>query len=87
MAEKQTRVAMTSGGLEPVADADGKSVHSPFASAFIKALQDNDVVVDGTTLFNNIRRPVMLSAQQTPAYSDVRGAGHEGGDFLFVRKK
>jgi hypothetical protein len=29
----------------------------------------------------------MLSAQQTPAYSDVRGAGHDGGDFLFVRKK
>ena len=87
MADKQTRVAMTSGGLEPVADADGKSKHSPFASAFIKVLRDNDVVIDGTTLFNNIRRPVMLSAQQTPAYSDVRGAGHEGGDFLFVRKK
>ena len=86
MAEKQTRVAITSGGLEPVADAESGGSHSPFAKAFIEALRGNDVVVDGTTLFNAIRRPVMLSVQQTPVYSDVRGAGHEGGDFLFVRR-
>ena len=87
MAEKQTRVALVSGGLEPVADAEGKSGHSPFAKAFITALRENDVVLDATTLFNTIRRPVMVAAQQTPQYSDVRGAGHDGGDFLFVRKK
>jgi hypothetical protein len=29
----------------------------------------------------------MVVAQQTPQYADVRQAGHEGGDFLFVRKK
>ena len=86
MAEKRARVALVSGGLEPVADADGKSTHSPFAKAFIDALRENDVIIDGTTLFNNIRRPVMVTAQQTPAYSDVRNAGHDGGDFLFVRK-
>ncbi len=28
----------------------------------------------------------MLGAPQTPEYSNVRFAGHEGGDFLFVRK-
>jgi hypothetical protein len=28
----------------------------------------------------------MVSANQTPQYSDVRDAGHDGGDFLFVRK-
>jgi len=86
MAEKRTRVALVSGGLEPVADADGKKNHSPFAQAFIDVLRGNDVVIDGTTLFNNLRRPVMVAAQQTPAYSDVRNAGHDGGDFLFVRK-
>ena len=86
MAEKRARVALVSGGLEPVADADGKSTHSPFAKAFIDALRENDVIIDGTTLFNKIRRPVMVTAQQTPAYSDVRNAGHDGGDFLFVRK-
>jgi len=30
---------------------------------------------------------VMLSADQTPEYSDVRRAGHDGGDFLFVRRR
>lgn len=86
MASKWTRVAITSGGLEPVAD-NGVGGHSPFAKAFIDTLRDNDGVIDGTQLFSKMRRPVMLAAKQTPQYSDVRGAGHDGGDFLFVRKK
>ncbi|MCH7832833.1 MAG: caspase family protein, partial [Proteobacteria bacterium] len=86
MAEKWTRVAITSGGLEPVADKGGGG-HSPFAKAFIDALEDNNAVMDGTQLFSKMRRPVMVAAEQTPQYSDVRGAGHDGGDFLFVRKK
>ncbi len=85
MAKKQARVALTSGGLEPVMDSGGGD-HSPFARPFIAALKRNDVVMDGTTLFKEVRRPVMLSANQTPEYSDVRNAGHDGGDFLFVRR-
>ena len=87
MATKRARVAITSGGLEPVADASGKSNHSPFAKAFINTLKGNNAIMDGTTLFNTIRRPVMMATEQTPAYSDVRNTGHDGGDFLFVRKK
>jgi hypothetical protein len=34
-----------------------------------------------------MRRPVMVAAEQMPEYSDVRNADHDGGDFLFVRKK
>ena len=85
MASKWTRVAMVSGGLEPV--ADGTDSHSPFAKALIGALQSNPAVMDGTQLFDKVRRPVMLAARQTPQYSDVRQAGHDGGDFLFVRRK
>ena len=33
-----------------------------------------------------MRRPVMVNANQTPEYFDVRNAGHDGGDFLFVRR-
>ena len=73
MAEKWTRVALVSGGLEPVSDGTGD--HSPFAKALIAALRSNKAIMDGTQLFN-----------QTPQYTDVRQAGHEGGDFLFVRK-
>ena len=86
MARKRTRVALTSGGLEPVADA-GSGSHSPFATAFIDVLKANTSVMDGTGLFSQIRRPVMLGANQTPQYADVRNAGHEGGDFLFVRRR
>ena len=42
--------------------------------------------MDGTELFEQVRRRVVLNADQTPEYSDIRHAGHEGGDFLFVRK-
>ncbi len=86
MASKQARVALVSGGLEPVSDKGGGG-NSPFARAFLDALRSNKNVIDGTRLFIQIRRPVILNTQQTPQYSDVRNAGHEGGDFLFVRKK
>ena len=84
MSRKKARVVITSGGLEPV--EDGKSVHSPFARAFLQALSENNSVIDGAKLYSVIRRPVMVSSDQTPQYSDVRRAGHDGGDFLFVRR-
>ena len=85
MSQTKTRVVITSGGLEPV--EAGKGEHSPFARAMLHALNDNDNIIEGSSLFNKIRRPVMLAADQTPQYSDVRRAGHDGGDFLFVRRK
>ena len=86
MAAKWARVAITSGGLEPVADKGGGG-HSPFAKAFLDALKGNNAIMDGTQLFSRMRRPVMLATEQTPQYSDVRNAGHDGGDFIFVRTK
>jgi len=76
---------MASGGLEPVADEGGKGRHSVFATALMEALNSNQGVLDATRLFSQIRRPVMLNTDQTPEYSDIRKAGHDGGDFLFVR--
>ena len=86
MSRRRARVVITSGGLEPVADNSG-SGHSPFTDAILKTLGDNNGILDGNSLFNAIRRPVMLNADQTPQYSDVRKAGHDGGDFMFVRKR
>jgi hypothetical protein len=85
MSCKKARVVLTSGGLEPVEDGNG-STHSPFATALLAALEENKSVIDGTSLFNVIRRPVMVNANQTPQYSDLRRAGHDGGDFLFIKK-
>lgn len=85
ISQKKTRSVISAGGLEPVIDSGGQDLHSVFASAFLIALSENTNIIDGTQLFNKIRRPVMLNSDQTPEYSDIRKAGHEGGDFLFVR--
>ena len=86
MVRKRGRTALVSGGLEPVTDS-GSGGHSVFAGAFLAALRENTGVIDGQTLYQTIKRPVVLNAHQTPQYSDIRLAGHEGGDFVFVRKR
>ena len=86
LAQKRARTALVSGGLEPVEDAGGGK-HSVFAKAFLDALMTNTGVVDMSQIFSSMRRQVVLSAQQTPQYSDIRQVGHEGGDFIFVRRK
>jgi hypothetical protein len=87
ISNKRARSVLSSGGLEPVVDSGGAGHHSVFASAFIAALLENDSIMDGTQLFSHLRRPVMLNSDQTPEYSDLRKAGHDGGDFIFVRKR
>jgi ankyrin repeat protein len=86
IAQKRSRTVLTSGGLEPVSDSGGGKEHSVFAKAFLTTLQENRDVLDGQQLFNLVRRLVILNAAQTPEYTDMRYAGHEGGDFLFVRQ-
>jgi len=84
LALKRSRTTLVSGGLEPVSDGGGQNNHSVFTSALLNILKSNNSLLDGSTLFTKIRRPVILNADQTPEYGDVRKAGHEGGDFLFV---
>ena len=83
--QKKARTVLTSGGLEPVSDVGGGN-NSVFASSFLNALSNNDGVLDGNQLFSIIRKQVMLNSDQTPEYGDIRKAGHDGGDFLFVRQ-
>jgi hypothetical protein len=87
MAARRTRVVISSGGLEPVSDSGGTRGHSVFASAFLEALRGNETVIDGSAVFSRVRRPVMTNADQIPEYSDIRKAGHDGGDFLFVPRR
>lgn len=83
VSEKRSRTAIVSGGLEPVADS-GQGGHSVFANALLDALEGNQDILEGTSLFKKISRPVVVNADQTPQYADIRRAGHEGGEFLFV---
>lgn len=83
LCKQKARIAMASGGLEPVEDS-GSNGHSVFAAAFINALKANNTVIEGTEVFSQLRRTVILNADQTPEYGDIRKAGHDGGDFLFI---
>jgi uncharacterized caspase-like protein len=86
LAQKRARTALSSGGLEPVEDAGGGG-HSVFAKAFLAALAANKGVEDMSDIFPGLRREVMLASPQTPRYGDIRQAGHDGGDFIFVKLK
>jgi len=83
--KKKARTALTSGGLEPVMDSGGGN-NSVFASSFLSILRDNDGVLDASQLFSQLRPKVMVNSDQTPEYGDIHRAGHDGGDFLFVRQ-
>ena len=86
MINKRSRTALVSGGLEPVIDSGGGGEHSVFAKAFLNALTENRDVLDGQAMFAAVKRPVALESDQTPQYSDIRRSGHDGGDFLLVRR-
>ncbi len=83
VAAKRSRAAIVSGSLEPVADA-GRDGHSVFAATFLDALNDNKAPLEGTALFKQISRPVVVNADQTSQYADICKAGREGGEFIFV---
>ncbi len=85
IATKRARTVLTSGGIEPVLDTGGGG-HSVFSKVLLQALEDNPGMLDATELFNQIRRPIMVNSNQTPQYSDIKFAGHEGGDFIFIRQ-
>ena len=83
--KKKARMVLTSGGLEPVTDTGGGN-HSVFAKSFIQILNQNPGVLDGHQFYFTLRKQVMLSADQSPEYGEMRKTGHAGGDFLFVRQ-
>jgi len=84
--KKKSRTVLASGGLEPVADSGGKGGHSVFASALIDALKGESGEFTGMDLFLKVRRPVLVNADQSPEYADIRKAGHDGGEFVFIPK-
>ncbi len=81
-----SRQAMTSGGIEPVMDG-GKEGHSIFAYYFLKTLNENaSKYFDASQLYNKIKIPVINNSEQSPKLSPVKGAGDEGGQFIFIKK-
>ena len=65
----------------------GGGQHSVFAKALLNVLQENQGIMEGTRLFQRLREVVVYNADQTPEYAPADKAGHEGGDFIFVRRR
>lgn len=85
MANRSARLVMTSGGIEPVIDGGGDG-HSIFARSLLRKLSSSDQIIDGTSLYQAIREPVVMISEQVPQYSNIRFIDSDGGDFLFVKK-
>ncbi|NGZ94865.1 MAG: hypothetical protein CV089_01805 [Nitrospira sp. WS110] len=81
--QKPSRWGLTSGGKEPVADR-GKNGHSIFAYHLISLLQDNsEPYLVPSQIHTKLAPLVANNADQTPLSEPLRGAGDEGGQFVF----
>lgn len=89
---KKTREAFTSGGTEPVMDSGRDDNHSVFAGAFIEILKSNNNVITSAQISQSVTERVISSTtnlphKQMPVFSGMSGAGHEGGNFVFIPQK
>jgi len=88
---KKSRLLLSSGGDFPVLDNLGNG-NSLFARAFNEVLEKSKGIISGPELFLKVREVVSQRASdaglaQIPEFKAIKGAGHEVGDFFFVRKK
>jgi predicted nucleic acid-binding Zn-ribbon protein len=84
----RSRTALTSGGVQPVADT-ARGEHSMFAGALIGALSDNNQLLTGQRLYREVATSMALKGgsgglQQVPEYAPIQFAGHEAGEFFFM---
>jgi hypothetical protein len=87
----RARVALTSGGLEPVVDG-GAGRNSIFVKSLIEVLGAVREPIEARRLYGELTarflvRAQRLHVQQRPDYAPIKFAGHEAGDFLFVPVK
>ncbi|WP_139297556.1 caspase family protein [Nitrosomonas communis] len=87
----RSRLALSSGGLEPVLDGGGGN-HSVFAKAFIEALRKNNDIMESYTLYRDISALVADAAKeydfnQVPEYAPISHAGHGAGEFFFYPRQ
>ena len=89
MVAGKSRTALTSGGVQPVADAAANSEHSIFASALLAVLNRNNNLLTGQHLYREIAAGMALRSagaglQQAPEYAPIQFAGHEAGEFFLM---
>ncbi len=88
MSQAKSRNAFASGGIEEVLDVGGGN-HSIFAEALLDVLTQNNQIVSGHWVYEQVAPKVTSAAQkyrrkQDPEYAAMREAGHEAGEFFFA---
>jgi hypothetical protein len=88
LAGSRARLALSSGGNEPVAERSGG--RSVFAEALVGVLSENRGVLRSADLFARVRRlaedaSLRRGAAQTPTLGVIPGTHDEGGEFFFAR--
>ena len=85
---KSGRMLIASGGNEPVSDSGGRG-HSVFEQAFVDGLLNAEgTMFTAEELFvKHIKEPVAGKAEQTPEFRIIQNSGHDGGDFVFIRRQ
>ena len=86
--KKKARILISSGGNELVADTGVTTNHSFFADSLIYGLQSykNKVFTAQELFIHSIKEKVAGRTFQIPEYRIIRNSGHNGGDFIFVKK-
>lgn len=87
---RKTRMALTSGGVEPVIDTLPGTENSIFAIALLNTLRENQTVITATDIYRRVSQDVVanlasMGITQTPEFAGLLRSGHEGGDFFFNR--
>ena len=84
---KRSRVIVTAGLHEQVADTAGKnSKNSIFARTFIRELNNNKDIIPITNIYNEIKS-AHTDLDQSPTKREYQNWGDQGGEFLFISKK
>lgn len=88
--KSKSRIAITSGGNEPVLDGGGGK-NSIFAASLASELEQRSTDFTASELFLNIQKKVIketlaFGMKQSPIILDIPKTGHENFDFVFNPK-
>jgi len=86
----RSRTMLTSGGDGPVLDGGGGTEHSVFTRELLGVLGENKGIIHGEQLFSYLKERVKYTVDgdeinQTPTFGSIERAGHESGQFVFLR--
>ena len=85
MLNRRTRLAITSGSLEPVADTYIQN-HSLFAYKFINILKQNENYISSMDLYAELNNFIISASSQSPTFIALNDMGHNEGQFFFIVK-